>query len=97
MYPCIGFCWQCGTEGGARHTLVSYDASRVVKESTDIPPGVFNVLTAEDPVSLGEQLVKDPRVDMISFTGSTIVGKRNGASLRICKKVFLGSWENLPI
>ena len=49
---------------------------QIVKESTDIPAGVFNVLTAEDPVSLGEQLVKDPRVDMISFTGSTVVGKR---------------------
>lgn len=63
---------------------------RVVKESTDIPPGVFNVLTAEDPVSLGEQLVKDPRVDMISFTGSTIVGKRVMAlASESVKKVFL--------
>ena len=63
---------------------------RVVKESTDIPPGVFNVITAEDPVSLGEQLVKDPRVDMISFTGSTIVGKRVMAlASESVKKVFL--------
>ena len=63
---------------------------RIVKESTDIPPGVFNVLTAEDPVSLGEQLVKDPRVDMISFTGSTIVGKRVMAlASESVKKVFL--------
>ena len=63
---------------------------RVVMESTDIPPGVFNVLTAEDPVSLGEQLVKDPRVDMISFTGSTIVGKRVMAlASESVKKVFL--------
>jgi aldehyde dehydrogenase (NAD+) len=40
------------------------------------PPGVFNVLTGEDPVTAGEMLVTDPRVDLISFTGSTGVGKR---------------------
>ena len=63
---------------------------QIVKESTDIPAGVFNVLTAEDPVSLGEQLVKDPRVDMISFTGSTAVGKRIMAlASESVKKVFL--------
>ncbi len=40
------------------------------------PPGVFNVVTAKDPVTIGEMLVTDPRVDLISFTGSTAVGKR---------------------
>jgi aldehyde dehydrogenase (NAD+) len=49
---------------------------RVVAGHTDIPPGVFNVVTASDPVMLGEQLVVDPRVDMVSFTGSTVVGRR---------------------
>jgi enoyl-CoA hydratase/carnithine racemase len=34
------------------------------------------VVTAEDPVTTGEALVRDPRVDMVSFTGSTGVGKR---------------------
>ena len=48
---------------------------RVVKEHTDIPPGVFNVITAQDPQVVGDQLVCDPRVDMVSFTGSTAVGK----------------------
>ncbi len=40
------------------------------------PPGVFNVVTAKDPVTAGEMLVTDSRVDLISFTGSTGVGKR---------------------
>ena len=48
---------------------------RIVKEHTDIPAGVFNVITAEDPQAVGDQLVGDPRVDMVSFTGSTAVGK----------------------
>ena len=39
---------------------------RIVAEHTDIPAGVFNVITAEDPKVLGEQLVADPRVDMVS-------------------------------
>ena len=40
------------------------------------PAGVFNVITSSDPVMAGEMLVTDPRVDLISFTGSTGVGKR---------------------
>lgn len=40
------------------------------------PPGVLNVVFGEDPALAGEMLVKDPRVDSISFTGSTAVGKR---------------------
>jgi aldehyde dehydrogenase (NAD+) len=39
-----------------------------------LPPGVLNVLTADRVAS--EALVRDPGVDMISFTGSTAVGKR---------------------
>lgn len=63
---------------------------RVVKEHTDIPAGIFNVITASDPVTIGEQLVYDPRVDMISFTGSTRVGKRIMAQAATgVKKVFL--------
>jgi aldehyde dehydrogenase (NAD+) len=62
---------------------------RLVAEKTDIPPGVFNVLTTSDNM-VAEQLTLDPRVDMISFTGSTAVGKRimeKGAAT--LKRVFL--------
>ena len=63
---------------------------RIVKEHTDIPPGVFNVITASDPKTVGEQLVNDSRVDMISFTGSTAVGKHIMAqAAATVKKVFL--------
>jgi aldehyde dehydrogenase (NAD+) len=54
------------------------------------PAGVFNVVTAKDPVLTGEMLVTDKRVDLISFTGSTGVGKRimeKGAAT--LKRVFL--------
>jgi aldehyde dehydrogenase (NAD+) len=63
---------------------------RLVAEQTDIPPGVFNVITASDPREVGEQLVADPRVDMVSFTGSTAVGKAIMArAAATVKKVFL--------
>ncbi|MGN6358753.1 MAG: aldehyde dehydrogenase family protein [Novosphingobium sp.] len=54
------------------------------------PDGVINVVFGEDPALAGEMLVQDPRVDLISFTGSTGVGKRimeQGA--KTLKRVFL--------
>jgi aldehyde dehydrogenase (NAD+) len=40
------------------------------------PPGALNVVTGKDPALLGEMLVTDRRVDVVSFTGSTAVGRR---------------------
>ena len=54
------------------------------------PAGVLNVVFGSDPALAGEMLVADPRVDLISFTGSTGVGKRimeQGAAT--LKRVFL--------
>jgi len=48
---------------------------RVIAERTDIPPGVVNVVTSSDHL-VGEELTLSPKVDLISFTGSTAVGKR---------------------
>ncbi len=43
-------------------------------EQVGLPPGVLNVITADREVS--ELLVTDPRVDKITFTGSTAAGRR---------------------
>ena len=62
---------------------------RLVAEHTDIPPGVVNVVPTPDN-AVAELLVTDPRVDMVSFTGSTAVGKaivRHGAETM--KRTFL--------
>jgi aldehyde dehydrogenase (NAD+) len=48
---------------------------RLVAERTDFPDGVFQVVTTSDN-AVAEDLVTDPRVDLISFTGSTAVGRR---------------------
>jgi aldehyde dehydrogenase (NAD+) len=62
---------------------------RLIAEKTDIPPGVVNVVTASDHF-VGEELTLSPKVDLISFTGSTVVGKRimeKGAATM--KRLFL--------
>ncbi len=62
---------------------------RFAKEA-GLPAGVFNVLTASDPAEIGVFLCEDKRVDVVSFTGSTAVGKeimRRGADT--VKRVFL--------
>jgi aldehyde dehydrogenase (NAD+) len=61
----------------------------IIAEHTDFPPGVVNIITSSDH-SLGALLAKDPRVDMISFTGSTATGRSvmSDAAATI-KKVFL--------
>jgi len=45
-----------------------------VAEEVGLPAGALNVLTADREVS--ELLVRDPRVDKITFTGSTAAGRR---------------------
>lgn len=61
----------------------------LIAEHTDFPPGVINIVTSSDH-SVGALLAKDPRVDMVSFTGSTATGRSvmaDGAAT--IKKVFL--------
>lgn len=62
---------------------------RLIAERTDIPAGVVNVVTASDHL-VGEELTLSPKVDLISFTGSTAVGQRimeKGAATM--KRLFL--------
>src|SRR5580658_3052325 len=62
---------------------------RLIAEKTDIPAGVVNVVTSADHL-VGEELTLSPKVDLISFTGSTATGKRimeKGAAT--LKRVFL--------
>ncbi len=63
---------------------------RLAAEETEIPPGVLNVVTARDPAEIGDVLTADPRVDLVSFTGSTAVGKRiMERCAETLKRVFL--------
>jgi aldehyde dehydrogenase (NAD+) len=62
---------------------------RLVAEKTDFPAGVINVVTSADHL-VGEELTVSPKVDLISFTGSTATGRRimeKGAAT--LKRLFL--------
>jgi aldehyde dehydrogenase (NAD+) len=62
---------------------------QLISEFTDIPNGVVNIITSSDH-GVGALLSKDPRVDMVSFTGSTNTGRAVMAdSAATLKKVFL--------
>ncbi|WP_029111634.1 aldehyde dehydrogenase family protein [Mycobacterium sp. URHD0025] len=54
--------------------LAGLALARLVHEETDIPPGVVNVVTPAG-VEASVALTQDPRVDMVSFTGSSAVGR----------------------
>jgi aldehyde dehydrogenase (NAD+) len=62
---------------------------RLIAEKTEIPAGVANIVTSSDH-SLGAMLASDPRVDLVTFTGSTATGRSvmESAAATI-KKVFL--------
>ena len=73
-----------------------------VMEEAGIPPGVFNVITcSRDKVAeVGDELVDNPTVKGVAFTGSTAVGRRIaakcGAHLKKCC-IELGGKDSLIV
>ena len=62
---------------------------RLIAEETDIPEGVVNIVSSAGH-DVGQQLAEDPRVDLVTFTGSTATGRRvMVAAAGNLKKVFL--------
>jgi aldehyde dehydrogenase (NAD+) len=62
---------------------------KIAAEKTDLPPGVLNIVPSSDHLT-GEVLSQDPRVDMVTFTGSTATGRRvMECGAATVKKVFL--------
>ena len=57
-----------------------------VFHDSGVPPGVINMVTASDPVPIGETFTSDPRVVKLTFTGAAAVGRTfasaAGASLK---------------
>ena len=54
--------------------LAGLALAQIIDEDTDIPAGVVNVVTPTS-VEASRSLTLDPRVDMVSFTGSSAVGR----------------------
>jgi len=62
-------------KGAPDTPLTTLALGELIAAHTDIPPGVINVLTSST-AEIGELLTTHPDVDMISFTGSTAVGRQ---------------------
>ncbi|MGI5274395.1 aldehyde dehydrogenase family protein [Nonomuraea sp. CA-218870] len=57
--------------------LAAYALAEIFHE-VGLPSGVFNLVSGRGPV-VGEAMAAHPEVDMISFTGSTVAGRRVAA------------------
>src|ERR1700731_802336 len=69
--------------------LAKLALGELIANHTDIPPGVVNVLTSSD-ASVGVALTTSPDVDVVTFTGSTAVGRKiMAAASETVKRVFL--------
>jgi succinate-semialdehyde dehydrogenase/glutarate-semialdehyde dehydrogenase len=76
--------------------LIALAVTRLGVEA-GLPAGVLNIVTCSQPGPVGEVLTTDPRVQMISFTGSTQVGKAiMGKAAGTVKKVALELGGNAP-
>jgi aldehyde dehydrogenase (NAD+) len=56
--------------------VTGMNIAQVIAEHTDIPAGVWNLISSADRAVAGEALTGDPRVDIFHFTGSPGVGQR---------------------
>src|SRR5262249_32177437 len=53
--------------------LINLELARIIDE-TDLPKGVLNVVTGES-ADISRELVTNPMIDKVSFTGSVATGK----------------------
>ncbi|GAA4544999.1 aldehyde dehydrogenase family protein [Mycobacterium paraffinicum] len=76
-------------KGAPDTPLVTLALGELIANHTDIPDGVVNVLTSSGPET-GEALTTSPDVDVVTFTGSTAVGRKiMAAASHTIKRVFL--------
>lgn len=76
-------------KGAPQTPLLALALGELIASETDIPPGIVNVITSSD-MAVGERLTTHEDVDMITFTGSTPVGRRiMEAASPTVKRVFL--------
>ncbi|OBK28189.1 aldehyde dehydrogenase [Mycobacterium asiaticum] len=76
-------------KGAPDTPLVTLALGELIANHTDIPAGVVNVLSSSDP-AVGKALTTSAGVDVVTFTGSTAVGRQiMAAASDTVKRVFL--------
>ena len=78
------------------HSSTPLSARKLVElfDATELPAGVLQLLTGSG-AALGDQLVSDPRVRMLSFTGGPLVGYKILAQAGL-KKIGMELGSNCP-
>jgi len=87
-FPCAVFFWNaalslvCGNtniwKGASSTSLITIACTKIVADvfnECEIPGAISSTVQGSASV-IGEALISDPRIELISFTGSTSVGKR---------------------
>jgi acyl-CoA reductase-like NAD-dependent aldehyde dehydrogenase len=83
-FPLVMAVWKLAPALAMGNTCVLKPASNTpltalklaeILDGTDLPKGVVNVITGGGS-TVGEELASNPGVDKVSFTGSTVVGRR---------------------
>ena len=105
-FPAVSILVKCGAAITAGCTVVLKPSEETplcasaiaeLALAASIPAGVLNVIPANDPASVGDVLTQDPRVKMLSFTGSTAVGRLlNTQAAPTIKKVAMELGGNAP-
>ena len=105
-FPAVSILVKCGAAIASGCTVVLKPSEQTplcatalgdLASNAGLPAGVFNVLPAHDPQPVGDVLTKDPRVKMLSFTGSTAVGRKLSAQVApTLKKVAMELGGNAP-
>jgi acyl-CoA reductase-like NAD-dependent aldehyde dehydrogenase len=72
--PCIANGNTCVLKPPSVNSGIGLKWAEIFASIDDLPPGVINVITGPGS-TIGDQLSSHPGVDMISFTGSSEVGK----------------------
>lgn len=86
-FPCAVFGWNaaialvCGNvvlwKGATSTSLVSIAVTRIVTEifkKNDLPPAILTMVVAPGS-TVGEAILTNPRIKLVSFTGSTVIGR----------------------
>ena len=78
------------------HSLTPLSARNLVElfDATELPTGVLQLITGAGAI-IGDQLVSDPRVRMVSFTGGPLVGHKVLAQAGL-KKISMELGSNCP-
>ena len=97
LAPALAAGCTCVVKGAGQTAAATERFFQLLAADKALPRGVVN-LVFESGSALAEQLVQDPEVDMVSYTGSTPVGKRiMAAAAPTMKRLNLELGGNAPV